>query len=69
MCFQILLFGKWQHYPCKYPNWICYFLETLQSVPPRQSFSLLPILVYYMKSELKCILSCAEMQNQTEEKF
>lgn len=56
MCFLKLIFGKRQHYSCKYPAWNFSFLETCKHFPS-QVFSLFPILAYCMESEFKCVLS------------
>lgn len=55
MCFLKLIFGKRQHYSCKYPAWNFSFLETCKHFPS-QVFSLFPILAYCMESEFKCVL-------------
>ena len=75
MCFLILMFRKWQHYRCKYPNWNRYFLEMLQSFSSQGPFLSVPrtrlLREVRVQMYIPCfeILSCAEMQNQTEEKF
>lgn len=69
------MFRKRQRYPCKYPNRNSYFLDTLQCCSSQALFLSVPhtslLLEVRVQMYIPCfeILCCAEMQNQTEEKF
>lgn len=71
MCFFKLVFGKRQHYPCKYPAWNCSFLKTLQTFSLKGILSVPHTCLLHGVRVQVCIpcfeiFFCAEMQRKTK---